>query len=574
MTKPPLSLPEPRVDPAGRYRSQAVPRPGVLRLDANEGSRPTLAMLNSTLRGSSDALRTYPETGNLESALAARFRVSSDRVVLGAGADDIIDRCCRAYLDPGTNIVLPVPTFEMLERYVELAGAHAVRVPWITSAFPLADVCAAIDEDTRAVAVVSPNNPTGAVISRDELRSLAIAATGKLVMLDQAYVEYAADDISDVALELCNVVVIRTFSKAWGLAGCRVGYAIASREVTSAIRAAGAPYPVAAPSASIARSALHEGDDRTYNHVRKVRSERAALSARLRRAGLSPFQSEANFVLVDCGSRAEFMHSALAALGVLVRSFPSRAALTNALRISLPGDDRDFAMLMGALDTIFEPEALLFDLDGVLADVSESYRRCVIEVAREFDVDISPEEVAHAKLADNANNDWAVTQSLLRARGIEPPIEDIVKRFQRIYIGNESQPGLRDRERLITSRDVLQRLAARYAMAVVTGRPREEAEWFLERYEIRAVFRAVVCLEDAPPKPNPEPVRRALVQLEVERAWMLGDTPDDVGASIAAGVVPIGITPPGANGQALALLKSAGAAAVINTFEELEDLLP
>jgi histidinol-phosphate aminotransferase len=201
--------------------------------------------------------------------------------------------------------------------------------------------------------LVSPNNPTGAALTRDDLTAVALAAPESLVVLDHAYVEYADNDLTAVALGFPNVLVVRTLSKAWGLAGCRVGYAIGTADVLGALRAAGPSYPLAAPSVAIAVEQLARGDTAMLAHVARVREERELLSALLGDLGLHPYPSQANFVLVDVGRDAAGARAALDECSVRVRDFPGRAGLAHCLRITLPGSAAAFAVLRKALHTVF-----------------------------------------------------------------------------------------------------------------------------------------------------------------------------------------------------------------------------
>jgi len=174
----------------------------------------------------------------------------------------------------------------------------------------------------------------------------------------------------------------------------------------------------------------------------------------------------------------------------------------------------------------------VFDLDGVLADVRESQRAAMIATAAAYGVTVTMQDIEDALRAGDAANDWVVTQRLIAARASRP-ISKRHRLFQALYLGTPGTPGLRERERLIVPRALLARLAQRLPLAVVTGRPREEARWFLEREGIADLFQAVVCMEDAARKPDPAPVRLALARLGVRRAWMIGNTPDDVRAAAA-----------------------------------------
>ena len=534
-----------------------------LKLDSNEGPLPPAALLGALATLDPDALRRYPDTAQLEATLAGRIGVRSDRVIVTAGADDAIDRVCRAYLGNGRTMLLADPTFEMFDHFAALSGGTLVRVPWKgrSGAFPLAAFLARLAERPAVIAVVSPNNPTGATASAADLRQLAQAAPAALLLLDHVYVEYADADLTQALIDLPNVVVLRTLSKAWGLAGCRIGYAIGSPDVVAKLRAAGAPYAVAAPSVAVALRQLAVGEPALRAHVARVREERAALGARLSALGLEPLPSQANFILVECGERAAFLTAALAALGVVVRAFPHRPGLGSALRITLPGNAAEFERLVAALETALAPEALLFDMDGVLADVQHSQRAAIAATAQSFGVPITTAQVSAAIRAGDAANDWVVTRRLIEAGGRHASLEDATARFQSLYMS------LREREVLIPRRELLEQLAARRPLAIVTGRPRAEAEWFLERAGVARLFATVVTMEDAPAKPNPAPVRLALERLGVRRAWMVGDTPDDMHAAAQAGVLPFAVAAPGDEAP-------EGGARALAQLTDLLDLLP
>src|SRR5690606_14882957 len=235
---------------------------------------------------------------------------------------------------------------------------------WLGGPFPVDALCAAIDADTGVVVVVSPNNPTGAVATFDDVRRIAEAAPHAVVVLDHAYVEFAAEDLTARALALPNVVVLRTLSKAHALAGLRIGFALGSPAVIATLRAAGSPFSVAAPSLLLGAAALRRD---VTPFVSRVRATRAALIRALQDLGLDVLPSEGNFVLAR-GPAARWLHDALRGLGSAVRAFPGRPLLEDAVRITCPDGDRDRERLLAGCRAALAPEALLFDLDGVLAD--------------------------------------------------------------------------------------------------------------------------------------------------------------------------------------------------------------
>lgn len=551
------------------YAPPRHPAPIELRLAANEGPAPAAFLLDALRSAGPELLRRYPDRSALEAVLAARLDVAPARLLVTAGADEGLDRLFRAVLGPGRSLVLPEPTFEMLPRYARLCGARIISIDWQQGPYPLDAVLAACDARTAVVAVVSPNNPTGAVVTPDELQRLAAAVPQAVVLVDAAYAEYADDDLTATALALPNAVVFRTLSKAWGLAGLRLGYASGPLQLIDALRAAGSPYAVAAPSLAIAAAALAAGDAALRTHVARIREERAVLVERAAEWPVRAAPSQGNFVLLRTAD-ARWLRDGIAGLGIGVRIF-DQPALRDAVRVTCPGEPIAFERLLAGIDAVLRPQALLLDMDGVLADVSASYRAAIVATALTFGVTVSADDVRRVKARGNANDDWQLTQTLLSEAGHDVALETVRNRFEDIYQGTAAAPGLYHNERLLPRRELLTALAAQLPLGIVTGRPRRDAERFLAMHDLTGLFAAVICREDAPLKPSPEPVQRALAALGCTRAWLVGDTVDDLRAARAAGVVPIGCRAPGDADDAPLLL--AGAARVLTDLEPLPEML-
>jgi histidinol-phosphate aminotransferase len=338
-----------RVEGLRAYQRAPLPEGVSLRLDANEGPPAAMAIAMAALEeGGGELLRRYPDTRPLEARLAGHFQVDAARVFVSAGADDVIDRCCRAYLTPGSSLLIAEPGFEMFDHYAALAGARVSKAVWSPGEYPLDRMLEKIDDLTRVIAFVTPNNPTGQVATADDLRRLAAAAPQALVILDHAYVDFADADLTTMALEMPNVAVVRTFSKAWGLAGCRVGYALGPAPVIRSLRAAGGPFPVSAPSLAIAAALFERGGAAREAYVRRIRVERSAIYDQLASLGAAPRRSQGNFVFVELGQRSTDAHARLVKQGILVRMVAA-SGVPIGLRISLPGDATGFARLTTAL---------------------------------------------------------------------------------------------------------------------------------------------------------------------------------------------------------------------------------
>ena len=563
------------------YQVPRHPAPLDLLLDGIGGLPAPPDLFDRLRNASPDALvRSYPDARGLQALIAARHGVPPEQVLVTAGGDDALDRACRAYLAPGRSIVLPTPTFEMIARYARWAGADIREVPWPGGDWPIEAVLAEVGPNTSVVAVVSPNNPTGQVISGAALRQLSAALPGVLLLVDLAYVEFADEDLSAVVLELPNAVAFRTLSKAWGLAGLRVGYALGPAAAIAALRVAGNPYSVSGPSLFLAEARITGDAAASQAYIAQVRADRDALTEELRGLGLDAQRSQANFVFAR-SPRAAWVVEGMAGLGIGVRGWPGHPTLGDAIRVNVPGTPAERERVRHAFRAVLAPEAILFDADGVLVEVSGSYREAIRATAAAFGVEVTGADIAAAKALGNANNDWVLTRALLLARGVDVSLEAVTDTFERLYQGEGSSPGLKLTERARVDRAYLERLAARFRIAMVTGRPRRDADELIEREGWGGLFEVTVVMGDTTPKPDPAPVQLALDRLGVRHAWMLGDTVDDVRAARAAGVVPIGIHAPPAEGDSDAafaasttLLTRAGAARVLLSPTSLESLLP
>jgi histidinol-phosphate aminotransferase len=598
----------------------------LVKLDANENLYGPIPEILAEL-AACRVLHIYPDPSqtHLRRDIAAFLGrgVTAEHVCAGTGSDENIDIIFRL-VDPPAVVNLP-PTFGM---YPFLAKICKVRVVTVDRGGPphfgvdLAAVGAAVRGGAKLVFAASPNNPTGGMLSHAEVR--ALCAMEAIVVLDEAYAEFAAPEASAVGLlsELPNLVVLRTFSKWAGLAGLRVGYSVAHPTFTAAMLAMKQPYNVNVAADFAARAALRHAGAILRTQVAPMLAERERMAAACGALGwLAPMPTASNFVLFAVAPpwRAVEVVAALRKRGVLVRYYPA-GRLANCVRISAgrPCDtDRLLAALReagaeqaaahgpflpagaAAAATAFPRRALLWDMDGVLVGVGDSYRAAIIATAAAFGAAVTHADIDAAKAAGGANNDWALTLRLIEAARAArpgdgggaaapplPTLDSVTERFEALYQGDGSagNPGLKAKERPLLSRGALEAFRARCSggMAVVTGRPRRDAEEAIVRYGWGGLFDALVCMEDAPLKPSPEPVALALKRLggvPPTAALMLGDTVDDARAAAAAGVPALGVAPPEkAAGEAreklAASLATAGALRTLSPgCEALNDYL-
>jgi histidinol-phosphate aminotransferase len=321
----------------------------IVKLAANEGPfAPFPAALEAMSAAQSD-LNRYPNGGavRLHEAIAARHEVPVIEVCAGSGADGVLDLLSQAVLGPGDEIVCGWPSFPSYEIYASKQGATAKRVPLRDHRYDLDALAAAIGPRTKLVYVCHPNNPTGTMNTRDELDSfMGKIPDGVLVVIDQAYFEYIdrADypDGVDYFKAGKRVLVLRTFSKIYGLAGLRVGYAVGPGDVCAAMAKVRRPFDVTT-TAQVAAVASMDAGDEIARRRRLNEQGLARLTQILRDHGLAPAPGAVgNFVYVDVGEDAAALFERFLREGVIVRPLGGFGAPT-AIRVSVgTPDELDF----------------------------------------------------------------------------------------------------------------------------------------------------------------------------------------------------------------------------------------
>ena len=298
------------------------------KLSSNENPFPPLAGVERAVAAAARQMNRYPDmfATELVEAIARRHGVEPASVVTGAGSVAVLGHVLQAFCDAGDEVVHAWRSFEAYPIAVRLQGAVPVPVDLDADGrHDLAAMRAAVGPRTRAVLVCSPNNPTGPAVRRPELDDfLAAVPDDVLVVLDEAYVEFvrdaqAVDGLSLLAAHL-NVVVLRTFSKAYGLAGLRVGYAIAHPDLALAVRSASTPFGVSHP-AQVAALASLEAEPALVERVDAVVAERDRMVDALRQRGWHLPDTQANFVWLPVGDQTVALAADAAAHGLLVRPF-------------------------------------------------------------------------------------------------------------------------------------------------------------------------------------------------------------------------------------------------------------
>ncbi len=298
------------------------------KLSSNENPYPPLPGVLGRAIGAAEAMNRYPDMGvsALHSALAEKSGVGVEQIASGAGSVAVFYHLLQAICTDGDEVVYAWRSFEAYPIAVGVTGATGVRVPLDDGArHDLPAMQAAITDATKVVVVCSPNNPTGPAVRRDELvRFLDTVPPHVLVAIDEAYHEFVTDpgrfDGLEVARGRGNVVVLRTFSKAYGLAGLRVGYAVAPAPVAEAIRKCALPFGVSQIAQAAAMASL-EAEEELFERVDALVEERTRVVTALREQGWSVPDAQGNFLWLALGEDAVAFAQACDQVGVSVRPF-------------------------------------------------------------------------------------------------------------------------------------------------------------------------------------------------------------------------------------------------------------
>ena len=339
---------------AQRY---GVPLEKIARFDLNTSPAPPDPALR-LLRGGDygRAISEYPPSDyrDLVAAAAERYGVGRDEILVGAGADEVLDLLAKAFLAPGATAVIPSPSYAMYRVLTEQRPAHPVLVPRRTAAQGFAIDVPAVRAAARQASLVwlcSPNNPTGlpepdgAVASLLDGLAADAGAAGRaapVVVLDEAYAEFAGTSLVGLRERYARLVVVRTASKAYALAGLRVGFAIARRELLAEVEPYRPPGSVAVPSVAVVAAALRD-PRMPADNVARVERERARLAAAFAAVGLPAHPSLTNFLLVDIGGReaARALAEGLLGRGLVPRTFGSDHPLAGHLRFTVRDEVQD-----------------------------------------------------------------------------------------------------------------------------------------------------------------------------------------------------------------------------------------
>ena len=323
---------------------------GEIRLDTNTnvlGSNPAAAKY---LAENSWDLNGYPNTysNGLREALGELYGLDKDNFIAGNGSDEMLDVTFKTFTNWGDNSVVPVPSYTLYDYFVQMNGGKAHEVD-LTENFQL-DVDEIVKQDAKVAIMPSPNNPTGNCFRQKDIEEILSKFNG-IVVVDEAYAEYADDAMIRRVDEFDNLVVLRTFSKAYAMAALRVGYAAANKKLADMMMRVKIPYSLNMVSEGAAIAAVKD-QDFIRRSVEMVREQRPKLDAGLRKLGFETFPSDSNFILARAPIDHKVLVQGLKERGVLIRDFGAKRRTENCVRTTIGTAELNAILLEKAEEVI------------------------------------------------------------------------------------------------------------------------------------------------------------------------------------------------------------------------------
>ena len=307
-----------------------------MRLDFNENTVACSPKVREVLGEiSAGSLTRYPERAPVEAIVAAHLGLTSAQVALTNGVDEAIHVLFEAFLEDGDELLLPVPTYTMYEVYVSATNARAVPVLAADDLrFPYERLLAAITPRTKIIAIANPNSPSGTAATRAQLLEIAERAPHAVLLVDEAYFHFFGETVVDLIGKIPNLMMARTFSKAYGLAGLRLGLLAGPVELMRWVKRVLSPYSVNSLALACLPPALEDAAYLDW-YVSEVLAARTEFEATLDEAGVRRWPSQANFVLTEIGAQHKEFTRLMSAAGVLVRDRSNDPGCDGRVRITI-----------------------------------------------------------------------------------------------------------------------------------------------------------------------------------------------------------------------------------------------
>ncbi len=526
---------KPSVENLAPYQGPPADRIEKIRLDFNEVNLPPSPKL-SQLKFDPLLSGVYPQEDKLIEILAKRFGVAPNSLLICNGSNEAITLIFEAFIQEGDQVLIPFPTFSVYYLLLQSKNAKINKIAYDENLrFPKEKFLAAAKKNPKLIVLVNPNNPTGDMLSKAEVEQILQAAPDSLLVLDEAYIHFAETELWDLTLKYENLVVLRTFSKAYALAGHRIGFAIANPATMSLLYKVSLPFRINYFSLKAAKIAL--ADEEHFQYILStIKDEKQKMEKFFHSLKIDFLPSQTNFLLVKTGIWSKAIYQTLAEQGVMVRHQKS-GPLKNYIRISM-GTPKQNEIFRDAFQKLWANRLLAFDMDGTLIDVEQSYVQSIKDTVEHFSGKaVSSAQIDAVRKIGGYNNDWDLTEYLLLQEKIEVEKTEIIEKFENFYRENKKT------EKWLLPSEDLAALSQEIPLAIFSGRPRKDIAYALDFFQKKEFFGEIVGMEDTKDKPKPDGYGLELLRQKCNAKLIVyvGDTVDDVSAALSAGCVAVGL---------------------------------
>ncbi|MBQ9246509.1 histidinol-phosphate transaminase [bacterium] len=545
-----------------------------IKIDSNENNYgPSPKVIEALKNADIKKINFYPFYGELSQKIADFNNTDIDNIKVTNGADEAIQGIIQTYLEKGEKLLTLDCSFDMPVIYTKIQGGEIVKVPFISKwEFPTKNFVQRINDDgIKIIYIASPNNPTGNIIEENDLKEILEAAKDKVIIIDETYANYSGRTYIKYLSQYNNIFIVRSFSKDFALAGLRLGYIISDAENIKQLKKVISPFSVNSFAMVAGLASL---DDVSYfsNTKNEITKSRKELKDFFEDLGFKVYESHANFLLADCGKKAEFIYNKLKKANISIKLFNKNTRLENHIRITIPTE----IGVKKIKEILKTKPSLVFDMDGVLVDARNSYRVTIQKTYEKITgKTVSSEEIQRIKNMGGMNNDWDLTKYLVEQAGYNTTYDNIVEIFQEIY-WNDGK-GLVNNETPLFNKEILEQLSKEYNLSIFTGRLNKEAMFALNKFNAAELFYPIITTDDIPiDKGKPDSFGLNLTK-EItlsNKYYYFGDTKDDIIAAKNAGYIPVGVLPPQDKSEKLINdLKAEGAKYILNSINDINTVL-
>lgn len=356
MAKGKMIKPRKAIEEMQEYNPPLEGRRGLLRLDFNEntiGCSPKVLEAINNIK--EEEIASYPEYKKFKTKLANYLKIPPEKLMITNATDEAIMLIIQTYIEKGEEIILPIPTFAIFKFYAQLAEANIKEILYKNNlTFPTKKLLNAITKKTKLVILCNPNNPTGTLIEKKDIIKIIEKAqkSKSLVLLDEAYYQYSGIECLDLINKYDNLIIIRTFSKAYGLSGLRLGYIISNEEIIKNLLKAGSPYSVNTVAMAAGAVAI-EDEDYIRWYINQVKMAKKLIYEEFKKLKIKTYPTAANFLITRFPKRADEIEKKLREKGILVRNRSNYPLLKDCLRIGI-GTVKQTRELIDALKDILQ----------------------------------------------------------------------------------------------------------------------------------------------------------------------------------------------------------------------------